>query len=132
MNEEIKIKKALYIVGIVITTFVLFCVGIFTLFCLVWPNKGNEGTIEIGLVLLCLFLLILIVIQLKKLSKLSNNIKNIDDTLIENQENKTLNFNESKIESTKKNGNITTFSILIGGLILLYFLYKIAHNLDIL
>ena len=132
MNEEIKIKKALYIVGIVITTFVLFSVGIFTLICLAWPNKGNEGTIEIGLVLFCLFLLILIVIQINKLAKLSNNIKNIDDTLIKKQENKTLKINELNIESTKNNGNITTFSIFIGGLILLYFLYKIAHNLDIL
>ena len=132
MNDETKIKKALYTVGIIITFFILLCVGIFTLMCLAWPNSGNDGKIEIGLVFLCLFLILLIIIQIIKLTKLSNNIKNIDDTIIEKQENKTLNITELNIESSKKNGNSTTFSILIGGLILLYFLYKIAHNLDIL
>lgn len=132
MNDETKIKKALYIVGIIITFFILLCVGIFTIMCLAWPNSGNDGKIEIGLVFLCLFLILLIIIQIIKFTKLSNNIKNIDDTLIEKQENRTLNITELNIESSKKNGNSTTFSILIGGLILLFFLYKIAHNLDIL
>ncbi len=112
--------------------------GIFTLMCLVWPSSGNQGQVEILLVILCVLLLLLMMYQIKILSRLShnklNNIKTYyrSDNQMIDHENEFSNHEKGTVENSKGKENFTNGTIIIGGIIILYVLYKLGHSLDIL
>ena len=147
MSTSNKTKQILLTFGIIINFLILFMVGIFTLMCLVWPSSGDNRQLKIALVSICLMLLFTMISQIVVLSRLSNNKQNnvqtydpSDNQIIDHErtsytehhaEFRANEIKSTALHSTKKE-NVKNAFIIIGGIVILYLLYRLGNSLDIL
>lgn len=69
--KELKSNRSLAILGIVITSVILFFLGIFTLVCLTWRVSSKLGAVDYLLIVACFFVLFLLILCIRAVFKAS-------------------------------------------------------------